>query len=440
MNNVLNAGNNERLRNFAYKFLIFTSFFLYVVLYASRNLYVAEKTTLESVGIGSLTQITATMEYYFYSYAIMQVIICFFMSKVNVKWLITITISVSSVLTILVAFATNVAQHWCLFIAMGVCQACIWGALLKNLGKYLPEKMLASANVTMASGPSMGFVLSYVVAALFGEDWTTPFIVLGIVLIVCIIVYFYAVTLASKFPRHIELRHVVHEDGTEEDVASVDNDFIHLNNKKRVVWFFIFSALVGLLFAGLYSAVTNNLDLFLKQIGGFDNTLSKYITVLLPVMVLIGPYLMVKVCDKFTDFIKVSLVGLLICLFCLLPLLFFFDVNVWLSLLIILTFLVVLNGVRSVTLSIASLKLRDKIDTGLYSTVVNIPSSLFTGVGPKIFILFIDNPALSVHQNWTNTFLLCVIWCFVIVLLLVGLILLVKFLHKIDRKEKKASA
>jgi sugar phosphate permease len=434
-----NLLKTEKLKNFSYKFLIFASFFLYVILYASRNLYVAEKTTLQALGnFGSFTDLAATMEYYFYAYAIMQVGICFFMTRVNVKWLVTITISVSSVLTILVAFTSNVAQQWWLFIAMGVCQACVWGSLLKNLGKYLPEKMLASANVTMASGPAVGFVLSYVIAAVFGDDWTTPFILLGVILMITVIIYFYSVTLAGKFPRHVEIHHVIREDGTEEEIVGEDNDFIHLNNKKRVVGFYLFSALIGLLFAGLYTALSNNLDLFLKQVGGFNNTVSKYITILVPVMVIVGPFLMVKVCDRFRDFIKVSFVGTLICLMFLLPLLFFFNTSVWLSLALFLAFLIVLNGIRSVTLSIASLKLRDRLDTGLYSTVVNVPSSLFTGVGPKLFTIVVDNPALSITQNWTNAFLFGTIWCAVTMALLIGCIFLVKLLHKIDNKNKKA--
>ena len=82
----------NKKRNRAYKFLIFATFFLYIILTGSKNLYVAEKTTLQSLGtFGSFTDLAATMEYYFYAYAVMQILLVFFMKKINVKWFLTIT-------------------------------------------------------------------------------------------------------------------------------------------------------------------------------------------------------------------------------------------------------------------------------------------------------------------------------------------------------------
>ena len=74
-------------RNRAYILLIVSSIFLYIALTGSKNLYTAEKTTLYELGIfGNLTDLASTMEYYFYTYAAMQVALIFFVKKINIKW------------------------------------------------------------------------------------------------------------------------------------------------------------------------------------------------------------------------------------------------------------------------------------------------------------------------------------------------------------------
>ncbi|MBQ8292053.1 MAG: MFS transporter [Clostridia bacterium] len=204
----------------AYAFLIFTTFFMYVVLTGAKNLYVAEKTTLQTLGsFGSYTDLAATMEYYFYAYAVMQILLVFFIKKLNIKWFLTVTLGVSAVITILVAFTDTIVSHWVLYTVNGAMQAGIWGCSIKMLGKYLPERNLSTANKLMTSGPAVAGVVSYATAAAFGNNWKLPFIILGITLLVAVTLYFLAVTNVHRFPRIVETHHVIHADGTEEDVS-----------------------------------------------------------------------------------------------------------------------------------------------------------------------------------------------------------------------------
>ena len=95
----------QNKRNFAYYLLIFASIFLYVSLTTSKNLYTAEQTTLLDLGIfGNRTDLASTMEYYFYTYAAMQIMLVFFVKKINIKWFLTLTLGSSAILTLLVAF------------------------------------------------------------------------------------------------------------------------------------------------------------------------------------------------------------------------------------------------------------------------------------------------------------------------------------------------
>ena len=208
----------DKRKTFAYWFLIIATFFMYIVMTGSKNLYVAEKTTMTQAGFNSVA-LASTMEYYFYTYAIMQVLLIFFVKKINVKWFLASTIAGSAILTILVAFTNTVEQQWCVYVVNGLLQAGIWGCSLKVLGKYLPSDMLPKGNAIMSTGPAIAGVLSYGTAALFGENWKLPFIVLGIALIVAVILFVLSVNIASRYPREKEMHHIVRVDGTEEDVS-----------------------------------------------------------------------------------------------------------------------------------------------------------------------------------------------------------------------------
>ncbi len=422
-------------QNFAYKLLIFATFFLYIVLTGAKNLYVAEKTTLEDLGtFGSFTDLAATMEYYFYSYAAMQIFLAFFMKKLNIKWFLTITLSVSAIITILMAFTNTIISHWILYTVNGAMQAGVWGCSLKVLSLYLPKNLLARANKVMASGPAVAGIVSYGTAALFGNNWTLPFILLGVLLLLSIALFFLSVTMAQRFPRSIETHHVVHADGTEEDVSEEDeNDFIHLKTKKRVIVFFIVSIFTSVIVTALFYTMNNTLDIFLKQVGHFSNTTAKLISILAPIATIVGPILCVNACEKERNFIKVGTLFFILTLIFSTALLFFFDVNIILSMFFILMFLILVNGGRSVCLTVAPFKMRDKIDTGIYSALTNAAASISAGLMPKIFTSIVDNPLLSIHKNWTNAFLVMTLWNLLVVACFICLILWVKALNKKDK-------
>lgn len=422
-------------RNRAYILLIVSSIFLYIALTGSKNLYTAEKTTLYELGIfGNLTDLASTMEYYFYTYAAMQVALIFFVKKINIKWFLTSTIAISAVLTALMPLTDSITQHYILFAINGILQAGIWGCLLKVLSVHLPARLLPAANQIMAAGPAVAGAVSYGVAAAFGDNWKTPFMLMGIIVIGSVIFYFISVTKMEGFPKETELHHVVLADGTEADVSDEeDNDFIGLNSKKRIAVFFAASMLMGFLFTSLYFMVNNNLDMYLKEVGGFSNSVSKLLTIFAPVCAVVGPLMTVRSCERHRNFISVSAFYFGVALLSSLLMVILFDKSVPASLALLVIFLVFVNGGRSVTLSIASLKMRNKIDTGVYSTTVNAVSSIASGISPKIITMLLDSSSYNTVESWRISFLVIFIWNFAVVALLGLFILLVKRTNKRDK-------
>jgi len=428
-----------RKRKIAYFFLIFSTIFLYVSLTGAKNIYSSEKTTLYELGIfGNFTDLATTMEYYFYTYAAMQIFLIFFVKKINIKWFLTATLGISALLIGAVPFTDDIVQHYVLYAVNGVLQAGIWGCLLKVLSLHLPLRLLPLANQIMSAGPAVSGAVGYGVAAAFGENWKLPFILMSLILLAAVATYFISVTYMEKFPKEIEMHHVVHSDGTEEDVSDDDeNDFIHLDNKKRIILFYALSTLLSFLFTLLYFAVNNNLDVYLKEIGGFSNGKSKLLTIFAPVVAVIGPFICVRMCEMRKNFITVCSFFFGAAMLVSLSLIFLFDKSAILSLILVVLFILLVNGGRSVTLSIASLRMRSKIDTGVYSTMVNAVASIASGFAPKLITRVLDNASYTTDESWKISFVMVFVFSLVTVALLMACNLFVKVANRKKYAEEK---
>ena len=424
----------KKRRNFAYILLIMASFFLYIVLTGAKNLYTAEKTTLATVFghlDNPLTALAATMEYYFYAYALTQVALVFVMKKINIKWFLTATVGVSAVLTVLMAWTNTIYEHYMIFTVNGFMQAGLWGCTLKVLSIYLPQRLLASANMLMSSGPAVASVVAYATAAAFGDNWKTPFLMLGIILLFATVLYCLSVSYVQKFPKEDELHHVTLSDGSDSEIdLEEENDFIHLNSKLRVALFYVFSVILGFLMTGLFFMVNNNLDVFLKEIGGYSNDIAKLLTIIAPVTIVIGPILIVRLCEKWKNFIFVSFMFFAFSLLFSLMMLILFNRSVIATLFMFLGFLILTNGGRSVSISIAGLRMRKKIDTGVYTTLVNASASIAAGITPKIITRILDNTAYSTEESWAISFKLILIGGIIIAAMLLAVILWINIANK----------
>ena len=426
-------------RNRAYWLLIISSFILYITMTSAKNLYVAEKTTLYTLGtFGNLTDLAATMEYYFYTYAAAQLFMVLMMKRLNLKWYVTLCLGASAVITVLMSFTGNILQHYVLYTVNGFFQACLWGCQIKVFSLYLPKRLLPAANRVASAGPAVAGAVAYGIAAAFGDNWRAPFFMMGILLLAIVLLYFFSVTYVSRFPKEIETHHVVYADGSEADVSDEEeNDFIHLKSRKRILWFYVISVLIGALVTSLYFALNNNLDVFLKEIGGLSNDAAKWLTVFAPLVAAVGPFITVYFCERHNNFITVGAVHFGAAMLVALLLLLLFELNVILSLILMILFLTIVNGGRSISLSIAALRMRQKIDSGVYTTLVNVAASIVAGLSPKLVAMILDNQLLSVADSWHWSLAMILAWSALTVVALLVILFGVKRLNKKDKKTEK---
>lgn len=413
-------------RNRAYWLLIISSFLLYVVMTGAKNVYTAEMSLIEKFfGVDKAT-VSSTMQYYFYTYAGMQLLLVPFMKKLNIKWYLAITIGISAAISILVGLTTQLWQITVLYTVNGIFQAGIWGCLVKLFATYLPKRLLAKSNTILTMGIAIASVLSYLCAAIFVNNWQMPFMILGFLLLGCIIFFFLSVNYVKKFPKEIEpTHHVVHSDGTEEDVLDeADNDFIHLNTPKRQVVFYAISLLVSFLCSALYFMGMNWMPNMLQEVFSVPQNVSLYITILAPICITIGPVFTVNSCEKHKNFVAVGIFYFgLSCIFALL-LFLFFDKNLVVTIILLLLFLIFANGARMISLSTVSMRLRSSIEPGTYTTCVNAIASISAGLAPFILGSIIDN------NGWSTAYLTLLICNVAIVAILICTYFIIKFANK----------
>ena len=83
------------------------------------------------------------------------------MDKLDIKWYILVTMGLSGVVTVLIAFATKLYSLWIILSINGILQAGIWGICIGTLKNYLPSYLIPKALALMSIGTAIAGVVSY---------------------------------------------------------------------------------------------------------------------------------------------------------------------------------------------------------------------------------------------------------------------------------------
>ncbi|MBQ8309596.1 MAG: hypothetical protein IJX80_01120 [Clostridia bacterium] len=150
-----------------------------------------------------------------------------------------------------------------------------------------------------------------------------------------------------------------------------------------------------------------------------------------------GPVVTVYFCERHNNFITIGVIHFGEAMLVALLLLLLFEVNVILSLILMILFLTIVNGGRSISLSIAALRMRQKIDSGVYTTLVNVAGSIVAGLSPKLVAMILDNNALSVADSWRWSLAMILAWSALTVAALLLILFGIQRLNKKDRKAQK---
>ena len=400
----------KRLHNF----LIFACAFLWIMMMGSKNVYTAELDVLQDIFNAPKADISMAMTWYFITYSSLQVVLFFFLDKINIKWYLFITIFLSGIVTVIVAFITNLWGMYWLLAFNGLLQAAVWGMCIEVLTKYLPKEKMPFANTVMNIGTAIAGIVSYGSASLFvGLDmWNVPFIFLGIILSISGVLFFLAVHLCQKLPTS-EKEITLNETNSELDL-------LPLTSKLKKSLFFIISFLISVLIHSVFYAGMNWMPSLLTEVHAQKSSVGILISVLAPLATILGSIFAIKHCEKYKNFIAVALIYMLITTVFSALLLLLYNSNMYIAIICLILFLVITMGEITIVFSVLSLKMYKYVNSGAHSGLMNAAGGYAAGFAPTIAGAIIDG------ANWFTLYLVIFIICFALLLTVLGFYLATK--------------
>lgn len=369
--------------------LIFSCLFIYTAMMATKSVYLAEIAYL--MEIFSVDKATASMAntYYFLAYAGMQVALFAFIKKLDVRKYVVFTVPLSAVAIILMGFCDTIEGMRILFLVAGLFQAPVYSSANHVLTHYLPAKYLTRANTVMSFGFAFGTVISYGVSAVcvgFGL-WRIPFFVSGGLLLVSILLFAVCSFLASESDNVGSVGSATRDE---------EKPFISLTGRGDTTVFYVFSIAAIFLSGVLYYAVMNWISTLLVEVHSLSQDISIYITTLAPLLISIGPVLTIRSCDRHRNFIRVGLVYFLFALPTPLLLAFLYDASALLAFVLSALFVILMNGVKTMSMTVAAFKMRREVNTAQFCVIANAAGSLSAAIAPTATGKVIDEFGWSV--------------------------------------------
>lgn len=397
-----------------YNTIIYAAFFMYTMMMASKGIYTAEINEIVRVFQTDKVSAGIATTYYFVFYGGVQLVLALFYHKVNIRNYLFVTISLSSVLTILVAFTTSLGQINLIFALNGVLHAGLWGGCMAVLGKYLPNKQLSRASAIMSYGFAFGNLFAYAGCAICVsfERWDIPFIFFGALFLVSAVVFFVACGKVAKAIPEIDVQ--------EEEKTNYEGKVhIKIDTPKRKFVFYTILLLSEIAVMIAYYAVYNWFADFLITTFKLDTSLSIWISILAPISIIYGTPMLINACDRH-NFIKATGVFTLISLGFIVLLVFFSEVNVLLSVVLLFGFIFTIRSCSACYAFVLPNKMRGQLNAGTYGAFNNGIASFAAGVATPIMQVVIN------ASSWAGGF----VFIAICVIVMLGFLVLADYLVK----------
>ena len=399
-------------KDFYGKLLIWACLFAYLMFMGSKNAYVAEIVTLQDVFGKGKAELSLAMTYYFIAYAIVQLALSFVMHKINLKIYLSVTLFISSILTICLGFVPTVEYIYVICTLNGFLQGIAYSGIMAVLSKYLPYHLLGYANRAISSGAAIAGVISYGVPAYFVAkgQWNMPFIVLGIIFAISVVLFYFAVTLAKKMKLN---ENTYEKEGSNSELSNEEKSYIEFSGRKKVVAFIAVMMFGTLLSNAIHYGVMNWVPDLLYSVFNMPQEYSILITLLMPIAMFFGAFVSIGVCEKHKNVFGVAIVASIISIVFLILTIFFYEVNLILTLVLLVIFFIIAQFYRTVLGGVLSFKIRNQVNTGTFLAATNACASISAGVMPTIAGMIIDNGAGN--SGYTTLFIctlaIAVVFC-----------------------------
>ena len=398
--------------------LIFSCFMMYMLSMATKGVFAAEVSYVKKMWDLTNVEIQFANTAYYVIYGLVQIFIFLFIKKINFRTLLVITVPISAVCAILMGTCTGIVQIWAYFGLTGAFQAGIYSGCNAILIKALPTCQLSKANIIMNLGYAVGTVIAFGLCGLCVsfDLWQLPYYILGGLFLISTIAFIFISKYALRFCHINEIFNRKLEDNlatTENVEKAKTSSLIKLDSKKKTVWFYVIVLTLSFIITALYYSLMSNVTLFLTGVHNLPEDIGIYVSIVAPVTVAIGPVMTISACEKHENFILEAIKFTAILIVATILLVLFYKVNMLLSLFLIIVYLVISQGVKSIALSVVTYNMRDQLNSGAYCALSNALASFAAGFMPTAVGMILDN------FGWTISFIFTLVLAVIFILALI---------------------
>lgn len=302
--------------------------------------------------------------FFFFAYGIGQIVnglLCKFYSK---KWTIGIVLILSAIINFLVCFNIPFVYFKYLWLLNGFLHSFIWPILILTLAENLNQKEIKKSVVVMGTTVAVGTSLAYGLSSLYAlfDGFKYSFLTAGIGMLIiglCWIIFY------SRFTKSL----MVNENNKELEVETNKNQ---KNVSLHILLILGFMAIMAIVNNLVKDGLATWVPSIMQEKYHFSDSLSIFLTILLPILGMIGTIIAVLISEKIKSFFKLISIMFFISTICLLFVNLFFNTNYWF---IVFCFFGLISlfmyGINNIITNMFPLYVRDKINSGLVAGVLD---------------------------------------------------------------------
>ena len=350
--------------------LIFLTWIVYLTSYLGKVNYSANITQIIDFFQVSKAEAGIVPTFFFFAYGIGQVVNGVLCKKYNIKWIVVISLLTSTVINLIIAITTNFAIVKWLWLVNGFILSILWPTLIRLLSESLPQRALGKSSVIMGTTVAGGTVIVYATSSIFAifNKFKLSFYLAAfsdlIIIILWLLLYKKAVSLS-----------VAEKEGEPEERKEIYIESTPKFEEKEKKKFQITIGILCLIAVGvnlIKDGLTTWVPSILKEEYNFTDSLSILLTLLLPIVAIVGNAFALKMHKKIPDYIMQCMVSFIFISALILGIIGVLSFKLVVFLLIFLILASFLSSsLNSLITSIFPMFMRGKVNSGLFAGVLN---------------------------------------------------------------------
>ncbi len=390
-----------------YKNIIWICCILYTLSVICKGIYASS--LIEVVDSMKITKAEAgyVITAYYITYALGQFVFGKLSKVGNSALKIGLSLIASAVLLVIFVACNSLVVMIIIWGIHGLVQAVVWPSVVELQSKYLPDKLIESSAVIIASGLAFATVISYIICSfsVLIYSWKLAFYFMAVVALAC------GILTVLFFTKYLNCTQTHEKEQTASSTKKVSGA------TTSIVIMFVFESLLIIIVSYLRHSITNWLPNMISDVFSVASYFSIIMTVAVAILSLFGSVLAKLLHKYINNYILIIALASVGSIGCLALLRFFYGSNMILSVALSSLIVMFTACMNVVLVSVIPLKMRDVVSSGNFSAIMNAFASGAVAVTTTLSGAIIDSNG---GNNWQGFYDVGII--FILVNLVVSII------------------